>query len=265
MKKITAISLMLIMCVGLFTGCGKNYTAEKSTIFMLDDGKVVVTDVEEFDGKTYSEDELEDYIDETVDAYNETHEKGSVKCKKLKVDDETKKATLIMEYATAEDYVAFIGEDAFNGTLAEALAAGYSFEGEFASIDDKQKATACDYDSFKNEEGLRVAIVKQNVNVNVDGKILYASSTNTKMIDESTIEIGEGLSLLKKAMESTEDGTESVEKVVTTEAEEEGSDGAVSEADLLAESTESDEEVTFDFGGAAQDDTNAVYTYIIYK
>lgn len=39
MKKFGQIVLVLLLSVGMFTGCGTSYKADESTVFVLKDGK----------------------------------------------------------------------------------------------------------------------------------------------------------------------------------------------------------------------------------
>ena len=57
MKKFGQIVLVFLLSVGMFTGCGTSYKADESTVFVLKDGKIVSTDVENFDEKTELEKE----------------------------------------------------------------------------------------------------------------------------------------------------------------------------------------------------------------
>ena len=157
--------------------------------------------------------------------------------------------------------------------VVELLAAGYSFDVDFASIDDG-KATECTKDEIIDSSDLKVAIFKGACNVNVSGTILYASVEDTKLVDKETIAIAKGNNLLNKAVEETEAGTEAVQPTTEgtegteVEGETEVPEGSVDSDDLLAESTQT-EEVQFDFGDEPADDDNqvysGVYTYIIYK
>ena len=52
-------------------------------------------------------------------------------------------ATLVLEYANDDVYEEFIGTEIFVGTVAEAIAEGYTFEGQFAKVSDGT-ATACE-------------------------------------------------------------------------------------------------------------------------
>ena len=62
MKKFGQIVLVFLLSVGMFTGCGTSYKADESTVFVLKDGKIVSTDVENFDEKTYDKDGLKEYV-----------------------------------------------------------------------------------------------------------------------------------------------------------------------------------------------------------
>lgn len=266
MKKFLSFALAMVLCVGILSGCGTNYNAEESTVYVRKNGKIVSTDVEEFDTSAYDESALKAYIDEAIDSYTSENGSGRVKLQSLKVEDN--KATLIIEYASADDYTNFNGVQLFTGTLAEALAAGYTFDGDFASISDG-RATACDVSEFKNQDGFKVCIIKANTNLNVTGDIKYASVENVSLVDKKTVAIAAGNNLLGQAVASTEstteNATESVEEVTTESID----DGSISEDELL-EVGEEEQEIDFGFDddSSADETTDTytnVYTYVIYK
>ena len=70
MKKFGQIVLVFLLSVGMFTGCGTSYKADESTVLVLKDGKIVSTDVENFDEKTYDKDGLKEYVKNEIDTYN---------------------------------------------------------------------------------------------------------------------------------------------------------------------------------------------------
>ena len=104
------------------------------------------------------------------------------------------------------------------------------------------------------------------------GTITFASIQNTIYVDNRTISIREGASLLdsgKNSTQSTESETQSGTEVVTTETEQTTeTSGAVTDEDLL-NMTEEDTEPVFTFDRDETKDTgsefSSVYTYIIYK
>ena len=126
--------LPVIATCGLLAGCGTDYYTKDSTVFVAKNGSVVSTDVEDFDTAAYKQDDLQSYVDKSIDDYNKKND-GSIKLKKLTV--EKKKASLTMSYASTDEYTVFqMGQSFFSGTIAEALAAGYDFKTDFAAIDD---------------------------------------------------------------------------------------------------------------------------------
>lgn len=266
MKRFKVIALTLLLCIGILSGCGASYEAEESTVFILKDGRIVSTDIEEFSEDTYDADGLEAYIDNAIDTYNAEYGKESVKLKKLTVKEG--RATLIMEYASASDYQKFNDIELYTGSVAEALAAGYSFDGDFACVSDG-KIVSCDVSDFLSDSSYKVVVIRGNLNVTVKGTIAYVSATNTSYVDSKTIAIKEGTFLLDT--ESVPDGTQAAEEVLGTEddTEVQETSGSVSEDELL-DATES-VEVIFDFDEEepdSADDTDEfsqVYTYIIYK
>ena len=268
MKKFGQVLLLLLLCVGV-SGCGTSYKADESTVFVRKDGKIVSTDVEDFDEKTYDKDGLEKYVKNEISAYNDKNGKGSVSLKKLEFADN--KATLTIAYNTASDYEKFNDMELFTGSIAEALAQGYAFDGEFASVSGG-KITPCKSSDFINDSGYQVVIIRGNTNVKVKGKIAYVSTENTGYVDEQTIAIKEGTSLLsdKAGKDSTESekGTEAAMPEDSTQVQE--ADGSVSEDDLLNVTEESTEvEFHFDEADKEKEDSasefSQVYTYIIYK
>ena len=108
MKRSAAIGTTMALCVCFFSGCGTNYNTVEDTVFLLKNGKVVSTDVEDFDTDTYSKEDLEKFVNEAVEAYNSEHGKDTIEKKKLKVENGT--AVLTLEYASAEDYASFSGD-----------------------------------------------------------------------------------------------------------------------------------------------------------
>ncbi len=61
------------------------YYTKDSTVFVAKNGSVVSTDVEDFDTATYKQDDLQSYVDKSIDDYNKKND-GSVKLKKLTVE-----------------------------------------------------------------------------------------------------------------------------------------------------------------------------------
>ncbi len=251
---IIVLLLVIILAVFVFGSCGK-YDTDTSTVYVLENGKVISTSVEAFDEEKYDKGQLKDYIKETINTYNSENGKGSIKQKSFAVKDNM--ASLVMQYADASVFGDFEGIELFNGTLEEAKEAGYTFEGVFARVSDGVY-TQCSVEDFMNESEYKVVIIKANTKVCVENsEICYVSTENVASVGEDYVVIKGG-----SVLSMTQEDAQQVEAVETTE----GADGAVGE-DELEIGTESTE-MQFDFGEKeAEDDkqyTN-VYTYIIYK
>lgn len=261
------LSAVFVLCI--LTGCGNSYEADESTVFVLKDGSVVSTDVEDFDETAYDADALKSYIEETIASYNEENGEDCVKQKKLTVEDG--KATLILSYASAADYKNFNDIDFYTGTVTDALAAGYSFDGTFASVADGTP-TACSSDEFLGDADYKVVIIRSNTRVQVKGTIAYVSTENTSYEDKNTIVIKEGTNLLSGGTQNGTEAQETTEAQPVTETQEATeSTGAVSEDELL-DVTEESTQIVFDFDEDEETDSedpaaeiSQVYTYIIYK
>lgn len=275
MKKISAIVLTLVLCVGLLTGCGESYSTQDSTVFVLKKGNIIATDVERFDSAQYSENALKAYVEEAISEYNVSKARTAVTLKELTCEEGV--ATLILEYTSAEDYADFNGIDFYAGSLAEALAGGYGFHGDFAEIT-KDGVKECMASDFINGEKYKVAIIKANTNLSVPGNIRYVSANNVSIVDNKTVAIRPGTSLLGKLLveEPVSETTETKEPEITTETETEIEvSGSVGEDELvIEEEVETETEIVFEFVEEEAEDVvtegptvqySNVYTYVIYK
>jgi hypothetical protein len=263
MKKVITTILALALCLGLMTGCGTSYLTEESTVFVQKNGKVVSTDVEIFPS-SYDEEGLKTYVETMISEYTAEYGEDTVKLKDIGVVNET--ATLILEYASPEDYSRFNGIDLFVGTVAEALAAGYDFNVDFADVSGNTPVESSSSD-FISQDGYKVVIIKANTNVNVSGNISYVSQENVSLVDKKTISIGSGNSLFEGAAETEE--TEAVEETTESMLVDAADEGSISEDEILTGEDE-DTEIVFDFGEeetfvTSDSSYSGIYTYIIYK
>jgi hypothetical protein len=274
MKKCAAILAAGALSLGLLTGCGDSYEATESTVFVEKDGAVLSTDIEPFDSASYDENGLQSYVEDAISEYTGEHGADSVRLKELFFADGM--ATLTIEYATVKDYTDFNGIELFSGSIAEALAAGYSFDGEYYEFQDG-KQSLCDASAFLDEDGYKVVVIKANTNVHVNGTVKYTSTTNVALLDSSTVAIsGEAVSTDDVIAEDTEAaGTETEDTVEAMSTETESADEGGIEDDEFVLDDEEETEVVFVFDeqehtknpdtASAGSSYTSVYTYIIYK
>ena len=272
MKKAATLLAMLVCSAGLLVGCGDSYEVKDSTVFVEKDGAIISTDIESFDVNTYDESGLKEYVSEAIDEYTQKNGTDSVKLKNLTVEDGQAKLTL--EYASVEDYSKFNEIEMFSGSLAEALAAGYSFGGEFYEIKDGT-FTLCDASSFLTGDGYKVVIIKSNTNVHVKGTVKYTSCQNVAYVDNSTIAISNDNNpeeeIVVEETQATEEATEEAVDVMNPDPLS-ADEGSVGDEDLLLEE---DTEIVFEFeererpasrpSSSQNSNYTNVYTYIIYK
>ncbi len=189
MKKIICVGFTMILCMGLLSGCSKKTDVDTSTVFIEKKGKITSVDVEALDKDYYDEAELESYITDHVNDY--TSENGNtVEMASFTVTDQV--AKLQMQYDSYEDYTAFNGIELYDGTVVEAQAAGYDFDTDFISASDEDTKKVSKDDVLADDNN-KVVIIKANVDVEVDGTVLYVSKENTKVTEKNKVSItGEG-------------------------------------------------------------------------
>lgn len=192
MKEIKCFGLILVLCMGVFTGCAGKMDATASTVYVEKKGHIVSVDVEELDEAKYDASELEEYITAQVTAYTTEHGE-TVKKESFKTEDGI--AKLQMKYDSYEEYANFNGIEMYVGTVVQAQADGYDFDTDFNSVSEGEvQGTAAKTDILSDDD-YNVAVIKANVNVEVPGTIVYVSAQDTEVTGKNTVSItGEGAS-----------------------------------------------------------------------
>lgn len=260
------IGITAIVGMHIYKKWETRFDTDRTTIFVLEDGKVVTTDVEKFDTTKYDQGELGAFIKHTIATYNQENpakKEDAVTLESYEVTDGT--ATLTITYADAATYADFTDAELFVGTIAEAVAAGYKFDSDFATIVDGYPI-ASSKDQFLGQTELKVAIFKANTKVSVEGKIAYVSAENVAEVGDKWVITEDGHNLLNKKEDVDTQATEDTE--TSTEESTEETDGVVDGTELVTE--EESTEIIFDFGDEeevedSKDSYSEVYTYIIYR
>jgi hypothetical protein len=215
MKKVS-ILLAAILVVGLFAGCGK-FTSDTNALYIKKDGTIEAASIETFDKDYYEDSELETFIDDEISAYESSGGSGTVKKDSFQIKDGT--ASLYMTYSGWEAYAAFNEKTLYTGTVADAIAAGYSMDdvvlidAETAKLSldarnasgDAATDASADASADASDEAQQNAEVKDHVDykvvitdedndIKVDGTVLYVSDVNATVTadDMVTIEKEEG-------------------------------------------------------------------------
>lgn len=192
MKKII-FTCMMILCIGLLSGCSHKTDVDVSTVFIEKSGSVISVDTDVLDKDYYSAEELESYIKEQVEDYTAANGE-TVEMTSFDVEDNW--ARLKLEYDSYEDYAKFNGIELFVGTVVTAQAEGYDFDTEFYDVsadEEEGNAKTLSKDEVLADDDSKVAVIRANVNVQVPGTILYVSASNVKTESKDTVSItGEG-------------------------------------------------------------------------
>ena len=190
MKRLVCTVCSVLLCVGLLSGCGTSLEGEESVVYVGKKGVIESLDVESLDQSYYDETELKSYVDAEVKDYTAEHGKNAVEVESLKVEDGV--AKLKMKYKTPEDYTAFNGIELYQGKVVASLAAGYVYDGEFARVEEGKVVGAATKQDIYSEDDLKVAIIRANTDVKVDGEICYVSCQNVKLTGTDSVSIRDG-------------------------------------------------------------------------
>lgn len=205
MKRAVCFGLTAVFCLGMLSGCGNKMKVDRSTVYVGKKGQIVSVDVGELDKDYYDETELEEYITDQIADYTGTDD-GAAKKEAFKISDGV--ARLQIKYDSYEDYAKLNKIEFYTGTVVTALAAGYDFDTEFLAAEaaDGKEGEALDESTesgggndivskqevLENDEN-KVVIIKANVDVKVDGTVLYVSAQDTQVTGKDTVSItGEG-------------------------------------------------------------------------
>lgn len=183
---VAAVLVIALICklLGVFDAA-----AEVSTLTLTEDGQVICEEVTSFEDDAYSKGALKSYMKEEIKAYTSENGANSVKLDKVKVKNG--EAYAKVTYASAEDYSHFTSLGLYVGTIEEALEQGFDFSDAFVSVTDGVKGASVEPLDITSQKDLKIAVVKENINVTVDGKILYVSDSCTTMVDEDTVAISQ--------------------------------------------------------------------------
>lgn len=274
MKRLLCACLCMLLCAGLFSGCGTTLESDTTVVYVDEKGAVISLDVEELDQDYYDQAELEAFVTDAVEKYTAEHGKDSVKVESLTT--EAGIAKLKMKYKTAEDYSDFNGIELYQGKTVTCLAAGYPFDVDFVKVEEgKVVGEATKQDIYADTE-LKVVIIKANTDVKVAGEICYVSTENVNLTGTDSVSIREGYSLSGGTSEGVM-GVVNNESIDGTETAGDGlteNTGRMSESDIAegvagaAEetvATEAEPDIFQALMAGNSSFETEVYTYIVYK
>lgn len=200
----------------LLQGCAGGSVTE-STIEISKKGAVTQTSIGTLDADYYDSDELKSYVEDQIDAYNESEDAiGSVKLKKYKYSASDSSVKLVLKFSDDETYADFEQMTFFTGTVEEAKAAGYAFDvtlitpQEAQSEDASGDASGDDAAASEAEESgdasadaavsdgtqdlalsgtENVVILQESYHVTVPGEILYVTQGACSVVSDDTASV----------------------------------------------------------------------------
>ena len=168
---------------------GNSSQVESSKLTFRSDGSVYFEEVTDFDEDIYSKSDLKAYVKDLIASYNETSGEYVISLDDLKVKNS--EAYIATTYASYEDYASFTSYPLYFGTIEDASAAGYDFSGNFCEVTDGQKGETVDTDLLTDFAGCYVAVVGENVEVEVPGTVVLVSDTSTEVLDFDEVGIAQ--------------------------------------------------------------------------
>lgn len=181
------IVVLVIKLVGFVFNSGR--AADTSTLTFTEEGQVIFEEITDFDTDTYSKSDLKNYTKDLIESYNETYGEEAITLNKLSVKGD--KTYIKTTYKDAECYSAFTSYDTYNASYEQAIETGYDFKVLFTSVTDGTLGEPELLDADTMFSGTQVAVVNENVTVNVPGNITYVSNANIEVIDSDSITISQ--------------------------------------------------------------------------
>lgn len=168
MKRAALLLGLTMTCVA--AGCGKSGAADRDTIRIEKDGSIIETIRETFEEEYYHMDELENYITDAVDVYNQDLTTAGITFDKCSLRKNIVEA--VLTYSSVEDYISFNGKEIFVGTIAELETSEYH---EGVNLKDRKGNTVSLSHVIASGEYYNAAVITQDCEIEVSGKIIYAS------------------------------------------------------------------------------------------
>lgn len=180
---LAGLGLLLCKVLGVF-----DQMPQSSTLTLKEDGKVICQEVTSFDEDFYSKKELKSFMKAEIKAYNQKNGKGKITLDTVR----TKGDTIYVKttYKTVEDYSAFTGIEMAAGTMKQ-MKKSYDFEDAFVTVKDGKKGDSAKTVDITSQSKLNALVIRENITVVMDKKVVYVSDSATEMVDAKTVKIAQ--------------------------------------------------------------------------
>ena len=174
-----------LLAMGL-TACISAEPDEGTTVSVSKDGVITSYIVESFDKPYYDQEEMKQMILSEVADYNREVGSSNVSVDKIVVEDNL--ATVVMNFANAEDYGEFYGKTFFIGTAKEAQDGGYDIDTVLSSTEDELETIGMSDMLTMTEYQILITDMKEPVTLN--GKAAYVSDNTIYSNSLKTVTFG---------------------------------------------------------------------------
>lgn len=185
LRKILVVVAVCLMVSGTFlAGCSEPeqvyVPVTSNTLEVTETGDLIAYIVEDFDKDYYDINELKTMVEAESASYNEKSAglvEGAGRApiivdKVMMAEDGSKKAVVALNFANSVVYEDYMGEQAFFGTVAEAMAEGYELAGMLKSV---KKGDVLTGEKLQKSGEQMILIVGDEVTVRIYGAVQYLS------------------------------------------------------------------------------------------
>ena len=188
MKKWKIVCLAAVMTVStcLFSGCSGNEgkldisKVTSDTVLVKKDGKVQAAFIEDFEKDYYNKDELDTYIQNQVEKFQDEKGKEAVSIDNFDVTD--KKAKVILTFEDMDAYSQFNSAEAKVYSITDAEKEGILPE-TFVKASDSSTVNKSE---LVKQTQYKVLVTKEIVDIKVEGAIQYYSSA--VLLNDKTVQ-----------------------------------------------------------------------------
>lgn len=186
MKKMVLLTAILMLILGL-AGCSKEEKSidadevSTNTLLAKSNGELQVATVEDFDKSYYSLNELEEFVAQEINTYNQ-----KAGAEKIKIDDVLQhgsQAIMILTYSGMDQYANFnkVAAAYFNGGIGEVP---LDLPTTLISADNGSLAST--QEIIQNDK-FKILVLNEPYDVIVDGDVKYYSE-NSMLLDDNKVQ-----------------------------------------------------------------------------
>ncbi len=182
----------------LLTGCSQinqikeqgSWEPTSTSLEVNKDGTLTETIIDTLGEAWYSGTELEQMIQSSVAAYNESHGEGAVTA--VSYAEEGGQVKAVLTYKSQEDYAGYNNVPFYEGSMLGAQLDGYLFGSDFVQVSNGTMGERISNEEALSHKEYQVLIMDESHTVRVPGKIAYVSA-NAQVTDSRTaVPAGEG-------------------------------------------------------------------------